>query len=128
MQCVQTRLRPPLLGFRLAAGKLRRSLLSNAVIGVAGALYGMINGFVTPNGAGLGESLLLVSIVILGGQGNLWGTIVAAALIIILPEKLQAIQEYRLLIFALMVIGILFFRPSGLIPARFGIYLGCQLA
>jgi ABC-type branched-subunit amino acid transport system permease subunit len=74
-----------------------------------------MNGFVTPNGAGLGESLLMLSIIVLGGLGNLWGTVVAASIILVIPEKLQAIQEFRLLIFSLLVLGILVFRPAGIL-------------
>jgi ABC-type branched-subunit amino acid transport system permease subunit len=91
-------------------------LIGNAVIGIAGAVYGMMNGFVTPNGSGLGDSLLMLSIIVLGGLGNFWGAVVAAMVILVIPEKLQAIQEFRLLIFALLVLGILLFRPSGILP------------
>jgi ABC-type branched-subunit amino acid transport system permease subunit len=103
-------------GLSIVRWKAVAFLLGNAVIGVAGALYGMMNGFVTPNGAGLGESLLLLSIVVLGGLGNMWGAVVAASIIVIVPEKLQAIQEYRLLIFAVLVLCILLFRPLGILP------------
>lgn len=103
-------------GLSIVRWKAVAFLLGNAIIGVAGAVYGMMNGFVTPNGAGLGESLLLLSIVVLGGLGNMWGAIVAAGIIIVLPEKLQAIQEYRLLIFAMLVLCILLFRPLGILP------------
>ncbi|WP_264048241.1 branched-chain amino acid ABC transporter permease [Methylobacterium flocculans] len=103
-------------GLSPARWKATAFLFGNAMIGVAGALYGMMNGFVNPNGAGFGESLTLLSIVVLGGLGNVWGTVAAAAIILVLPEKLQAIQEYRLLIFAAVVIAILRFRPSGLLP------------
>jgi ABC-type branched-subunit amino acid transport system permease subunit len=105
-------------GLSVVRWKVAAFLVGNAIIGVAGALYGMMNGFVTPNGAGLGESLLLVSIIVLGGLGNLWGAVVAAAVILVIPEKLQSIQEYRLLIFAVLVIGILLFRPAGLMPRQ----------
>lgn len=103
-------------GLSIARWKAVAFLAGNVIIGMAGALYGMMNGFVTPNGAGLEESLLLVSIIVLGGLGNLWGSVVAATVILVIPEKLQAIQEYRLLIFAVLVIGILLFRPPGLMP------------
>lgn len=103
-------------GLSIARWKAVAFLLGNAIIGIAGAVYGMMNGFVTPNGAGLGESLLLLSIVVLGGLGNMWGAVVAAGIIIVLPEKLQAIQEYRLLIFAVLVLCILLFRPHGILP------------
>ena len=58
----------------------------------------------------------MVSIVLLGGIGNPWGLVVATTILIIVPEKLQAIQEYRFLLFAVMVILILLFRPGGLLP------------
>jgi len=113
-------------GLSIARWKVVAFLIGNMVIGVAGAVYGMMNGFVTPNGTGLGESLLMLSIVVLGGLGNFWGAVVAAMVILVIPEKLQAIQEYRLLIFALLVLCILLFRPSGILPrplrnlSRFG--------
>ncbi|GGF59041.1 hypothetical protein GCM10007301_18410 [Azorhizobium oxalatiphilum] len=103
-------------GLSPARWKATAFLTGNVLIGVAGALYGMMNGFVNPNGAGFGESLIMLSIIVLGGLGNFWGAIVAGAVIIILPEKLQSIQEYRLLIFAVVVIAILRFRPGGILP------------
>ncbi|UFW92067.1 branched-chain amino acid ABC transporter permease (plasmid) [Bradyrhizobium barranii] len=103
-------------GLSIVRWKAVAFILGNAIVGVAGAVYGMMNGFVTPNGAGLGESLLMLSIVVLGGLGNMWGAVVAACIIIVLPEKLQAIQEYSLLIFAVLVLCILLFRPLGILP------------
>lgn len=103
-------------GLSPARWKATAFLIGNAMIGVAGALYGMMNGFVNPNGAGFGESLIMLSIIVLGGLGNFWGAILAGAVMIVLPEKLQSIQEYRLLIFAIVVIAILRFRPSGMLP------------
>jgi len=60
--------------------------------------------------------LVLVSIVLLGGLGNVFSVIPAAFLVVVLPEKLQLIQEYRLLIFGIVVILILRFKPSGIMP------------
>lgn len=102
-------------GVSIVRWKIVAFLVGNAVIGMAGALYGMMNGFVNPNGAGFGESLLMISIIVLGGLGNFWGIVVAAMIILVIPEKLQSIQEFRLLIFALLVIAILRFRPSGIL-------------
>ena len=64
------------------------------------------------------DSLILVSIVLLGGSGNPLGVIPAALLVVVLPEKLQVIQEYRFLLYALLVILILRYRPDGLLPRR----------
>jgi ABC-type branched-subunit amino acid transport system permease subunit len=81
-----------------------------------GALYAMMLGFIAPNNFTFGDSLILVSIVILGGLGNPWGVPLAAAIVLVLPEKLQIIQEYRFLLFAALVIAMLLFRPQGLLP------------
>jgi ABC-type branched-subunit amino acid transport system permease subunit len=60
----------------------------------------------------------MVSIVILGGIGNRWGVLPAALIVVLLPEKLQFIQEYRLIFYAVLVIAILTMRPDGLVARR----------
>jgi ABC-type branched-subunit amino acid transport system permease subunit len=88
----------------------------NCFAGVAGAIYAMMSGYIAPASFNFGDSLLLVSIVLLGGSGSALGVLPAALLVVVLPEKLQIIQEYRLLLFAVLVILILRFRPEGLLP------------
>jgi ABC-type branched-subunit amino acid transport system permease subunit len=80
-------------------------------------------GFIAPNNFTFGDSLVLVSIVLLGGIGNPWGVLVAAAFMVLLPEKLQVIQEYRFVLYAGLVIIILLFRPEGLLPRQLREYL-----
>ena len=103
-------------GLNIARWKITAFTIGNFLIGVAGALYAMMIGFIAPTNFTFGDSLILVSIVLLGGIGNVWGLVVATTIVIILPEKLQAIQEYRFLLYAGMVILILLFRPEGLLP------------
>ena len=62
------------------------------------------------------DSLILVSILLLGGIGNPWGLIVATIIVVVVPEKLQTIQEYRFLLYAALVVVVLLFRPQGLLP------------
>ena len=57
-----------------------------------------------------------MSILLLGGIGNPWGVVVATVIVVIVPEKLQAIQEYRFLLYAALVMVVLLFRPEGLLP------------
>jgi ABC-type branched-subunit amino acid transport system permease subunit len=90
----------------------------NCLAGVAGGIYAMMSGFIAPASFNFGDSLLLVSIVLLGGSGNPLGVLPAALLVVVLPEKLQIIQEYRMLLFAVLVILILRFRPDGLLPRK----------
>jgi ABC-type branched-subunit amino acid transport system permease subunit len=105
-------------GIGVARWKIAAFTLGNFLGGLAGAVYAMMTGFVAPNSFTFGDSLILVSIVILGGIGNPWGLTVATAIVLILPEKLQFIQEYRLLLYAALVILILLFRPDGLMPRQ----------
>lgn len=103
-------------GIGIRRSKIFAFVLGNAIIGLAGALYGAMQGYVAPTSFTFSDSLILVAIVLLGGMGSPWGTILAAAIVVILPEKLQAIQEYRFLLFSAVVIAILLFRPAGLLP------------
>ncbi len=103
-------------GLSLTRWKITAFIIGNVLIGVAGSLFGMVGGFVGPNNYSFADSLILVSILLLGGIGNPWGLIVGTFIVIVVPEKLQTIQEYRFLLFALLVIGVLLFRPEGLLP------------
>ncbi len=105
-------------GLDIARWKITAFLIGNFLIGIAGALFGMVGSFVAPNNYTFADSLILVSILLLGGIGNPWGLIVATLIVVIVPEKLQTIQEYRFLLYALLVIGVLLFRPQGLLPRQ----------
>ncbi len=93
-------------------------MLGNFFAGIAGSVYGMVTAFVAPNNFTFADSLLMLSIVILGGLGNVVGLVPAAIIVLVLPEKLQFIQEYRFLFYAALVIAILLFRPDGLMPRK----------
>jgi ABC-type branched-subunit amino acid transport system permease subunit len=103
-------------GLDVARWKITAFLIGNFLVGIAGALFGTVSGFVGPNNYTFADSLILVSILLLGGIGNPWGLVVATFIVVIVPEKLQTIQEYRFLLYALMVIAVLLFRPEGLLP------------
>jgi ABC-type branched-subunit amino acid transport system permease subunit len=103
-------------GLNIVRWKITAFLLGNFLIGIAGALQGMVIGFVQPNSYTFADSLIFVSILLLGGIGNPWGVAVATVVVVIVPEKLQAIQEYRFLLYAALVMLVLLFRPEGLLP------------
>lgn len=105
-------------GLHIARWKVIAFMMGNFFAGIAGSVYGMITGFVAPNNFTFADSLLMLSIVILGGLGNAVGLIPAAVIVLVLPEKLQFIQEYRFLFYAALVIAILLFRPDGLLPRK----------
>ncbi|MBX9840317.1 MAG: branched-chain amino acid ABC transporter permease [Xanthobacteraceae bacterium] len=103
-------------GLDVVRWKITAFLVGNFLIGIAGALFGMVGSFVAPNNYTFADSLILVSILLLGGIGNPWGLIVATIIVVVVPEKLQTIQEYRFLLYAALVVVVLLFRPEGLLP------------
>jgi ABC-type branched-subunit amino acid transport system permease subunit len=103
-------------GLDVARWKITAFVTGNFLIGIAGALFGMVGSFVAPNNYTFADSLILVSILLLGGIGNPWGLIVATIIVVVVPEKLQTIQEYRFLLYATLVVAVLLFRPEGLLP------------
>jgi ABC-type branched-subunit amino acid transport system permease subunit len=105
-------------GVHIARWKITAFIIGNLFAGIAGAFFAMMTSFVAPANFTFADSLILLSIVVLGGIGNLWGILPAAAIVLLLPEKLQAIQEYRFLLYAAAVILILLFRPQGMFPRR----------
>jgi ABC-type branched-subunit amino acid transport system permease subunit len=109
-------------GLSPARWKILAFTLGNFFAGIAGAAFAMMLGFIAPNNFTIGDSLIMVSIVILGGLGNAWGIPLAAGIVIVLPEKLQVLQEYRFLLYAAMVIITLLMRPQGLLPRGMRVY------
>jgi ABC-type branched-subunit amino acid transport system permease subunit len=110
-------------GLNIARWKITAFLIGNFLIGIAGALFGMVGSFVAPNNYTFADSLILVSILLLGGIGNPWGVVMATIIVVVVPEKLQTIQEYRFLLYATLVIAVLLFRPQGLLPRPVRRYL-----
>ena len=74
----------------------------------------------SPDGDAQSRSVLSVAagLLLLGGMGNCWGVILATSIMVVLPEKLQFIQEYRYLLYSLLVLLMIVYRPMGLLPRR----------
>ena len=71
---------------------------------------------VTPDQYIFMESAFLVAGIVLGGMGTVGGVLVGAAILKLLPEKLRFFEDYRLLLFGLLLIIMMRFRPEGLLP------------
>lgn len=103
-------------GVRVNYWKLVIFVLGNSFIGLAGAFFAHLIGFISPPNFVFDRSLVMVSVIILGGMDNVFGIIIGSILLITMPEKLRFIQEYRFLIYGLLLIIMLIFKPKGLIP------------
>ena len=77
---------------------------SGALAGAAGALYGLKYSSLQAAKFNFNTSILVLVFVVLGGLGNIWGSLVAAAALTILPEALREFADYRMLVYAIVLI------------------------
>jgi len=86
--------------------------------GVAGGLYAHLKTTLVPTGFDFMKSIDIVVMVILGGMGNTLGVILAAIILTLLPEVLRVVADYRMIIYALLIIALMLLRPQGLFSVR----------
>jgi branched-chain amino acid transport system permease protein len=98
--------------------KLAAFAIGAAWGGVAGVVFDARQGFVTPESFGFLESAVITAIVVLGGMGSQLGIVLAAVLLVGLPELFRELDAYRMLAFGAAMIAIMRFRPRGLIETR----------
>ena len=82
--------------------------------GIAGGLYAHHKQFLSPTGFDFMKSIDIVVMVILGGMGRTAGVLIAAILLTLLPEFLRGFAEYRMIIYALLIIVLMILRPQGI--------------
>ena len=86
--------------------------------GIAGALFAHLKLAIDPRGFDFFRSVEIVVMVILGGMGNTLGVILAAILLTLLPEVLRPVAEYRMILYAVLLIALMLVRPQGLFNFR----------
>ncbi len=82
--------------------------------GVAGALYAGFTGILTPNNFNFMASINILVMVVLGGLGSMMGSVIAASILTALPLALQSFNKYRMVVYAVLLIVVMIFKPSGL--------------
>ncbi len=102
------------IGIPVTRCRLLAFVISAAFAGMAGTLYALNFSTVTASKFDFNTSILILVFVVLGGLGNIWGSIIAAALLTVLPELLRAMNDYRMLIYAILLIVLMIFNNSGI--------------
>jgi branched-chain amino acid transport system permease protein len=105
------------LGVPVARMKLAVFVISAVYASVAGSYLALFNGHVTPDIAGFLRSIELVAMVVLGGMGSVLGSLVGAALLVILPQTLAGFHDYEHMALGLIVMGFMIFLRQGIVPA-----------
>ncbi len=102
------------MGIDKAVTKLSAFALGAFWAGMAGVIFAAKTTFVNPASFTFLESAIILCIVILGGMGSITGVILAALILILLPEYLRFLADYRMLVFGATLVVMMIFRPKGL--------------
>ena len=106
------------LGMNRTIIKLSAFTIGAAFAGFAGCFFAARQGFISPESFTFIESAIILAIVVLGGMGSQVGVILAAIAMTVLPELAREFQEYRMLMFGLMMVLMMIWRPQGLLPSK----------
>lgn len=106
------------LGLNPTGIKLSAFTIGATFAGFGGAFFAARQGIVNPESFTFIESALILAIVVLGGMGSQIGVILAAILLTVLPEFARQFAEYRMLVFGLVMVLMMIWRPQGLLPAK----------
>jgi branched-chain amino acid transport system permease protein len=106
------------LGINVTAVRLIGFAAGAAIAGIAGSMYGHYMSFVRPESFDVMLSIYVVLYVVLGGVNNLWGAVLGAAIMTLLPEYFRVLAEWRPTVFGAAVLVLLLFRPEGLLSFR----------
>lgn len=103
------------MGVNTSKLKIQVFMISAVFGSVAGSLYTHYVTFVSPGSFGLFFSILLVMMVVIGGMHSVWGALIGAALLTILPEFLRALKDFEIFVYGAVLLLIMIFLPRGLI-------------
>jgi branched-chain amino acid transport system permease protein len=121
------------MGINTTRIKLLAFAMGASFGGIAGGMFAAIQGFISPESFVLVESIMVLSMVVLGGMGNVWGVVLGAVLLSFVPELLRYTVEplqqalfgrsiiepevIRMLLFGLALVLMMLYRPAGLLPS-----------
>lgn len=110
------------MGINSTKYKMTAFIIGSSMAGLAGGLYAHFNSFIDPASFAFAKSIELITYVVLGGMGSLSGTVIGTSILIYLPECLRGLSEvfktYRILIYAIMLVLMMIFRPQGILGTR----------
>jgi branched-chain amino acid transport system permease protein len=104
------------LGVDVAKAKLAVFVVSAIYASVAGSYLALLNGHITPDVSGFLRSIELVAMVVLGGMGSIAGSLVGAALLVVLPQTLTFLHDYEHIALGLIVMAVMILLRAGIVP------------
>jgi len=90
-------------------------VISVVIAVIAGSMYAFFSGFISPAEASFNRSIELVVMVVFGGIGRIYGALIGAVILTILPQFLTSFEDYQTLIYGVIIILVMIFMPKGII-------------
>ena len=106
------------LGLNTTRIKLSAFAMGAMLAGLAGVFFAARQGFISPESFTFSESATILAIVVLGGMGSQLGVVLAAAVLVVLPEVGRQFADYRMLVFGAAMVAIMAVKPTGLLARR----------
>ena len=103
------------MGIDVGRLKLQSFGLACALAGAAGALFAHTTGYISPESFRFGESILVLSMIVIGGLGSLYGSVIGAVLLSVLPEVLRDLGHWRMIVVGIVLFAAILFLPKGLV-------------
>jgi branched-chain amino acid transport system permease protein len=103
------------MGISPVRAKLSAFIVGTVLAGLSGALYAHYVRFISPGDFGFPVSVTMLSAVVLGGMGTLWGPVLGALILGVLPEVFRPLNDYRMLFYSILLLAMIRFQPDGLL-------------
>ena len=105
------------VGVDTSSYKVLVFVVSAVFASLVGSLYAHKNGFITPDIGSFFHSVELVTMVVLGGMASVFGALIGAVILTLLPQVLAAVEQYEAMILGAIMMGTMIFMPKGLLPS-----------
>ncbi|MBS3732941.1 MAG: branched-chain amino acid ABC transporter permease, partial [Desulfobacterales bacterium] len=102
--------------------KLQVFVFSAGMAALAGFLYAHLVYFISPGSFSFVASIRIVTMVVIGGMASIWGALLGASLLTLLPEWLHAFSEFEMVVYGLILMSVMIFLPRGLTRGVLDVY------
>lgn len=103
------------MGINITKTKVTTFAIGAFWAGMIGVVFAAKTTFINPASFTLWESVMILCIVVIGGMGSIFGVVIGAGILILLPEYLRAFSQYRMLLFGAILVLMMVFRPGGIV-------------
>ena len=103
------------MGVSPIRGKLTAFVIGTVFAGLGGALYAHYVRFISPGDFNFPMSVTMMSVIVLGGIGTLWGPVIGAVILGVLPEIFRPLIDYRMLVYSILLLMMIRFQPEGIL-------------